>query len=360
MSATSPTLLDSWASRLHPEEKDGVLQAFGAHLTDYTGRTPYDIEYRLQTKAQGYRWYHARGTTLRDAQGVPLRVAGSLVDITTEKSRLLQAQQIAETATASTEFTASTKFTASAEIISAGARHQTEQAAKNADSIADLVRSLTETSINAVQAAQTSHDAGATAEEGGRVVGKTIHGMNAIADIVSDAAAQVAELGQSSKRVGEIVGVIDSIAGQTNLLALNAAIEAARAGAQGRGFAVVADEVRKLAEHTASATKEIAAVITQIQNDTTQALNLIQRSKMEVEAGRDLAGQAEVSLSQIIKAAREVDEIIAQVAAASRQQLTTSKNLAESTEIINQITQTNERSIAEMAGHAAISKLLLV
>lgn len=106
--------------------------------------------------------------------------------------------------------------------------------------------------------------------------------------------------------------------------------------------------MRKLAEHTASGTKEIAAVITQIQNDTTQALNLIQRSKVEVEAGRDLAGQAEVSLSQIIKAAREVDEIIAQVAAASQQQLTTSKNLAESTEIINQITQTNERSIAEM------------
>ena len=349
-----PNVLDSWASCLHPEDKGWVLAAFAAHLTDTSGRTPYDVEYRLETKSEGYRWYRARGTTLRDAGGVPLRVAGSLADITEQKSRILQTQHIAETAAA-----ASTQFAASASNIAAGARHQTQQTAKNAASIAEMVHSLTETNANAIQAARTSQEAGVTAEEGGRVVSKTILGMKAIVDIVSDAAAQVSELGKSSRRVGEIVGVIDSIASQTNLLALNAAIEAARAGAEGRGFAVVADEVRKLAEHTASSTKEIAAVITQIQTDTAQALNSIQQSKAEVEKGRDLAGQAEEALGQIIKAARKVEEIIAQVAAASQQQLATSQELAQSTEVINQITEANAASIAEMTrGSSDIERII--
>ncbi len=340
-----PNVLDSWASKLHPSDKDRVIAAFAAHLTDYTGQTPYDIEYQLQTKSQGYRWFRARGTTLRDPHGVPLRVAGGLTDITWEKQRVLQAQGIAETAAA-----ASAEFAAAAEEISQGARDQTRQTEQNAAAIEEMVRSLTDTSRNAVIAAQTANEAGATAEEGGQVVAKTIQGMNAIAAVVSEAAGKVGELGKSSRRVGVIVGVIDSIAEQTNLLALNAAIEAARAGAEGRGFAVVAEEVRKLAEHTAASTKEISEVITQIQQDTAETLHSIQMGKQEVEKGRALASQAEAALSQIIAAAQKVDGIIAQVAAAGQQQLATSQQLAQSTETIHRITQTNEQNIQEMVG----------
>ena len=340
-----PNVLDSWASRLHPTDKDRVIAAFVAHLTDHSGRTPYDIEYQLLTKSQGYRWFRARGTTLRDPQGVPLRVAGGLTDITGEKQRVLQAQCIAETAAA-----ASAQFAAAAGEISQGARDQTRQTEQNAAAIEEMVRSLTDTSRSAVVAAQTANEAGATAEEGGKVVAKTIQGMNAIAAVVSEAAGKVGELGKSSQRVGVIVGVIDSIAEQTNLLALNAAIEAARAGAEGRGFAVVAEEVRKLAEHTAASTKEISQVITQIQQDTAETLHSIQLGKQEVEKGRALASQAEAALSQIIAAAQKVDGIIAQVAAAGQQQLATSQQLAHSTETIRRITQTNEQSIQEMVG----------
>lgn len=76
-----PDVLDSWASRLHPEDKDRALGALIAHLEDRSGRTPFDIEYRLKTKAGEYRWFRARGQTRRDAQGVPLRVVGALADV---------------------------------------------------------------------------------------------------------------------------------------------------------------------------------------------------------------------------------------------------------------------------------------
>lgn len=80
-----PNVLGSWANRLHPDDKERTLTAFAAHLNDRSGKTPYDIEYRLQRKDGSYRWYRARGATLRDSNGVPLRVAGSLADISDRK-----------------------------------------------------------------------------------------------------------------------------------------------------------------------------------------------------------------------------------------------------------------------------------
>src|SRR5205807_6913761 len=103
------------------------------------------------------------------------------------------------------------------------------------------------------------------------IVEETLSRMRAIADSVGSTAKKMEGLGKSSDQIGRIAGVIDDIADQTNLLALNAAIEAARAGEQGRGFAVVADEVRKLAERTTTATKEIAQMIKNIQDETKSA-----------------------------------------------------------------------------------------
>jgi PAS domain S-box-containing protein len=85
-----PNRLDSWSSRLHPDHHDDVIDAFAAHLTDHTGRTPYDLDYLLAGKDGTYRWYHASGATTRDAGGVPLRVVGSLRDVHEEKERLAE------------------------------------------------------------------------------------------------------------------------------------------------------------------------------------------------------------------------------------------------------------------------------
>jgi PAS domain S-box-containing protein len=91
-----PNVLSSWANRLHPDDKERTLAAFAAHLNDRTGKTPYDIEYQLQRKDGSYGWYRARGATLRNSEGLPLRVAGSLADISERKQTELEIAAISE------------------------------------------------------------------------------------------------------------------------------------------------------------------------------------------------------------------------------------------------------------------------
>src|SRR5690606_27487529 len=91
-----PNVLDSWASRLHPEDQERALAALSNHLTDYTGKTPYELEYRLKLKNGEYRWFKANGTTTRNKDGVPLRIVGALFDIHDEKVKAEQLQFLVE------------------------------------------------------------------------------------------------------------------------------------------------------------------------------------------------------------------------------------------------------------------------
>ena len=140
------------------------------------------------------------------------------------------------------------------------------------------------------------------AERGKKSVEDIVIEMTNLKDIVLDAATKITDLGDYSKRIEDIIEIIDDIAEQTNLLALNAAIEAARAGEAGKGFVVVADEVRKLAEKSSKATKEIANLIYTIQNITQSAVRTMETSRHQVEQGVGLSMTAKTSLSDIIEA----------------------------------------------------------
>ena len=212
-----------------------------------------------------------------------------------------------------------------------------------------MTKTILETSKHTTTASEASKNAGKVAKDGGKVVEETIQGMVRISEVVKKSAETVQELGKSSNQIGEIVQVIDDIADQTNLLALNAAIEAARAGEQGRGFAVVADEVRKLAERTTKATKEIANMIKQIQKDTSEAVESMNRGTMEVERGKELANRAGKSLMEIIGASTKVLDDVTQVATASEKQSSTAEQISRSIESISNVTNETASGIQQVA-----------
>jgi PAS domain S-box-containing protein len=247
---------------------------------------------------------------------------------------------------------ASTQISSSSEELAAGSQEQSAQTGEVASAIEEMTVTIVESTKNVTIAADSAKEAGLTASNGGKVIKKTIQGIESISDVVSEAASAVEMLGNSSEKIGEIIEVIDEIAGQTNLLALNAAIEAARAGEHGRGFAVVADEVSKLADRTINATKQIAETIENIQLETSKAVGSIRKGRDEAIKGKEFASEASQSLEMIISKTDSVIEQIDQVATASEEQAATAEQVSKNIEIINSVSQESARGVQQIAGAA--------
>jgi methyl-accepting chemotaxis protein len=223
---------------------------------------------------------------------------------------------------------------------------QTQQTQQAATAMQEMSASIAEVSRHTQSAVETARSAAMTAREGGSIVEQMLSSMHSIATSVSETSATVGLLGEDSRRISQIVTVIDEIARKTNLLALNAAIEAARAGEQGRGFAVVAGEVRHLAESTAQATGEISAMIQGIQDRTRIAIAGMAAGNLTVEQGVVTTNQAGEALERIIGMAERVERMITQIAIAASQQAAAADQSSSSLDSIHTLSHEN---LAEMA-----------
>jgi methyl-accepting chemotaxis protein len=204
-----------------------------------------------------------------------------------------------------------------------------------ATAMEEMSMTVNEVAHNTTNASDSASQVAENAHEGQKIVIQAVKEMQKVAEIVRGSAAVVGNLGVKSERISEIVNVISEIADQTNLLALNAAIEAARAGEQGRGFAVVADEVRRLAERTMASTKQIGAMVSEIQSETAQAVASIEKGKAEAEVSEKLSHQVEVSLSSIVNSIENIRGVISQIATASEEQAATATVIAGNLEEIS-------------------------
>lgn len=223
---------------------------------------------------------------------------------------------------------------------------KTAQVATSSEELSATINDIAQNSQSAADSAKDTHEA---AQKGGRVVSKSVEGMNGILPIVRDSADIMAQLGDRSNDIGKIIGVINDIADQTNLLALNAAIEAARAGEQGRGFAVVADEVKKLAERTTRATKEVSQMVRGIQNDTSRARSSMENEVRAVEDAVGLAGETGTALSEIMSHVDKLTEMIQHIATSSEQQSTAASQISGDIESVAGVAN----DTANDAGHIA-------
>ncbi len=196
-----------------------------------------------------------------------------------------------------------------------------QQTAATMEQLSTTVRNNAD---SAKQANQLALGASAVAAQGGTVVGKVVTTMQ--------------DISESSRKIGDIIGVIDGIAFQTNILALNAAVEAARAGEQGRGFAVVAGEVRTLAQRSAEAAKEIKS--------------LISRSVEQVEQGTLLVDQAGKTMGEIVGSIQRVSDIVGEITAASAEQSSGIQQVGDAVGQMDQVTQQNAALVEESAAAA--------
>jgi methyl-accepting chemotaxis protein len=221
-----------------------------------------------------------------------------------------------------------------------------ESASGIAASVEQLSVSISHVADNANQAAQISEDAKAVTESGRQVVDRAMGELERVATDINDSAVLIQSLGERSKQISSVVGVIREIAEQTNLLALNAAIEAARAGEQGRGFAVVADEVRKLAERTAMSTQEISSTVKAILEETGVAVERMQAVSTNMSGSVQLARDAGRSLATIDERAQQTVGTVQSIADSTREQSSASQEIARLVENIAKMAEgSNGRAV---------------
>ncbi|QDO96977.1 HAMP domain-containing protein [Ferrovibrio terrae] len=305
--------------RLNESDKDGFLLTMSQKLNGLAGMLQA-MTGELATITTAL----ADGDVTKHVEGDYAGVFGTLKDSVNRMADTLKdfAGRLRNASSAVRD--ASGEISAGSQDLAQRTESQAASIEETAASMHEITATVKQNADNAQAANQLAGAARQTAEKGGRIVTDAVTAMNGIE--------------QSAQKISDIVGLIDEIAFQTNLLALNASVEAARAGEAGKGFAVVAQEVRALAQRSASASKDIKG--------------LIQESNAQVRSGAGLVQQTGSSLDEIVNAVKKVADIVAEIAAASREQATGLDQINTAVASMDETTQRNGALVEETSAAA--------
>jgi methyl-accepting chemotaxis protein len=306
----------NFQQRINLEDKTGFFRTFSQSLNkimDFNQRAIEDMMHIIAALADGDLTQKIENDYVGAFEQLKSDINTTIDKLTEIMTALLQ--------TAAAVNTAAEEISQGNMSLSQRTEEQASSLEETATSMEEMTSTVQKNTENARQATHLAFNAKSLAEQGGDVVGAAIGAMT--------------EISNSSKKITEIIRVIDEIAFQTNLLALNAAVEAARAGEHGRGFAVVASEVRNLAQRSAAAAREIKG--------------LIEESAAKVEEGTKLTNKSGETLKEIVMAVKKVSEIITEIAAASQEQSAGIHQINKAIAQMDEMTQKNAALVEEAA-----------
>ncbi|MDB9494620.1 GAF domain-containing protein [Spirulina major CS-329] len=228
--------------------------------------------------------------------------------------------------------------------LAAQAQRQAQELNQALAEVQKMVNFSQDVGVNAAAIEQAVQNANQTVHSGDSAMNRTVEGILAIRDTVSEASQKIRELSESSQKIDRVVNLISDFATQTQLLSLNAAIEATRAGEYGKGFAVVADEVRSLACQSASATLEISNLVAEIRQQTSEVIKVTEAAITQVSAGTSLVEETKGNLTAIAAATAQISELVESITTATTAQLEQSKSV---TQTMREVAEISDSTSAE-------------
>jgi methyl-accepting chemotaxis protein len=318
---------------------------------------PFSGEIDIHPDSGAKLWIAVTAIPLFDKKGTLQGHLEICTDLSANKAKEKTMLRVADEASAISHrvAAASEELTAQVEHVSRGTETQRTRVESTAMSMTQMNTTVLDVAKNAGQASEQSDLTKNKANDGAALVDKVVHSINDVNKVASTLQTSMQDLGKQAESIGGVMNVISDIADQTNLLALNAAIEAARAGEAGRGFAVVADEVRKLAEKTMSATQEVGANITGIQQSARVNIDEVGAAVKAIVEATELANTSGKALAEIVSLASANSSVVASIAAAAEQQSATSEEINRAIEEINTVVGTTTDGIVQCS--AAVQEL---